>query len=331
MLIQCAVTLVVVAIGYYVSKASLTADTEIINGQITGKNSEHVSCEHSYQCHCHTVYSTDSNGKRHSDRECDTCYEHNYDVDWNISSSIGSFTISRVDSQGVFTPPRWDRVIIGEPASKSISYENYVKAAKFSLFNFSDSLEQDKKYAALIPSYPEVYDYYHINRVLTVGLSLPEQQQMNLLLNYQLRSLGPQKQANIILVVVKTADPMYRYALERAWIGGKKNDIIVIIGVSEYPKIDWVDTITLAKDSGNELLQVKMRDEVLALHTVDNAANITNTIASMVATDFHRKRMKDMKYLESEIQPSMTAMVILYILTVLINAGLTWYFYNNEV
>jgi len=330
MLIQCAVTFIVVASGYYLSKANLISATEILNGQITAKNSERVSCEHSYECHCHRVYDTDSGGRRSSHRECDTCYEHSYDVDWNVTSTVGEFTIDRVDRQGLFAPPRWSQIARGEPASKSISYKNYVKGAKFSLFNFGE-LANDKRFATLIPAYPQVYDYYRINRVLALGLVLPDQQSLNALLNDQLRILGPQKQANVILVVVNTAEPSYRYALERAWIGGEKNDIIVIIGMTEYPKIAWVDTITLAKDSGNELLQVKMRDELLALQTLDNPVIVTAKIASVISTDFHRKHMKDLKYLEAEIQPSMTAMMILYIVTVLLNVGLTWCFYNNEV
>ena len=61
-------------------------DREVWNGVVSSKDSEHVSCSHSYQCNCHE--SCSGSGKDKSCHEsCDTCYEHSYDVDWNVFTS----------------------------------------------------------------------------------------------------------------------------------------------------------------------------------------------------------------------------------------------------
>lgn len=329
MLIQFGITVVFVVAAYYISKANLTSDVEILNGQVTGKNYQHVSCSHSYSCHCYTYYTTDSKGRSTSHEHCDTCYEHAYDIDWNVLTNVGNLEIDRIDRQGVDTPPRWSNVYIGEPASTSKNYDNYIKGAKFSIFNYKDN-QLDQKYAKMIPNYPSVYDYYRINRVVPVGILIPNMIALNQGLNNQLRILGPQKQANIVMVIVNTTDPAYRYALERAWIGGKKNDIIIVIGMTYYPQIAWVDVITLGKDAGNEMLQVQLRDQLLKLQSIEKADNVISIIGSTVASDFHRKRMKDYEYLKEEIQPSMTALIIISVLTLLCNIGLTIFFYKNR-
>lgn len=318
---QFVVTVLIVSLAYYLAKADLKSDTEILNGQITAKESVHVSCSHSYSCHCHT----DKKGNEH----CDTCYEHAYDIDWNVNSTVGQFTIDRVDRRGTDEPPRWEAVQAGESSSKPHHFENFIKGAKFSIFNYTDN-EIDKKFAAMIPSYPVVFDYYRVNRVIPVGVNVPNTNELNRLLNDQLRSIGPQKQANIVMVIVKTDDPNYRYALERAWIGGKKNDIVIVIGVTEYPKINWVDVITLGKNSNNELLQVQLRDQLMSLQTINDSATIINNVASIVNSDFHRKHMKDYAYLDNEIQPSMTVMMILFVFTLLCNIGVTIYFVKHQ-
>src|SRR5690349_2291120 len=63
--------LVVAASSAGIVSCSSKHDTEILNGRVTSKTRQEVSCRHSYQCHCHQVCS--GSGKRRScSEECDT-------------------------------------------------------------------------------------------------------------------------------------------------------------------------------------------------------------------------------------------------------------------
>ena len=205
-----------------------TSDNEIWNGWITSKKQEWTSCSHSYSCNCHEVCS--GSGKNRScSNQCDTCYEHSNDWNWMVyTSNNESIDIDRVDRQGVFTPPRWAAIRMDEPTARSHRYTSYIKAAPDSLFRHQGLAE---KYAGKIPKYPgEVYDYYHINRLVTQGLSASYPEVWNDGLEKINADLGAKKQVNMIVVLTSEADTWY-YALEQSWIGGKKNDVILVIGV----------------------------------------------------------------------------------------------------
>lgn len=117
------------AIGNHLDKL----DTEIISGQVEGKKQVKVSCSHSYKCHC---YTTCSGGKtRTCTQHCSTCYDHPYDFDWDVYTTIGEFEINRVDRQGTTEPPRWTQIKVADPVAREHSYVNYIKVAPDSLFN----------------------------------------------------------------------------------------------------------------------------------------------------------------------------------------------------
>lgn len=96
-------------------------DTQILSGRVTDKIKESVSCEHSYSCNCIRT----CNGKSCS-THCSTCYEHSNDYDYNIHSTIGTFTClvspnffnnsdnisSYDDLSGIVTPSTIVRLIL---------------------------------------------------------------------------------------------------------------------------------------------------------------------------------------------------------------------------
>lgn len=308
-------------------------DTGIINGQVTGKERVKVSCGHSYRCNCYTTCS--STGKtRTCTQHCSTCYEHSYDVDWRVYTSVGNLEIDRINRQGTKEPPRWTMVQIGEPASNTQSYVNYVKAAPKSLFAM-DNLEGDAaKYGALIPKYPRIYDYYRINHVIQVGVTYPQAKELNDLLSMALRTLGPSKQVNINVLFVKTTDTNYRYALERAWLGGKKNDVNVIVGMDANNTFSWVDTMTFGKNAGNEMLAVLLRDRIKDLvsrQQFGNATMLSDVLVNTITSNFHRKAMKDFEYLKEDYSPSDTAIIWFVIIQLLVLTGTTIFFYHFEL
>lgn len=299
------------------------ADTEMLNGHVTSKASQRVSCSHDYCCQeCKTC---DSKGSNCSTYCCQTCFEHSYDVDWNVQTTVGGLTIDRIDRQGVKEPPRFTRVILGEPATLSHWYTNYIKAAPDSLFNEQGLVEEYEQNKHL-PVHPEVYDYYRADRLVLVGASVDPNEW-----NYELSKLndrvGTTKQANVI-VVLTTENEKFYYVLRQKWVGGKKNDIIVIIGLDAAgSSIKWARVMSWAQD---DIFNVKLRDDILALDTL-NRENVLQTVEKDVVKWFQRKPMADFEYLESSITPTKTEFVIAFIINLIISIGITFYVMNNNI
>lgn len=150
------VGLVLTFAAFYGGKATKTHDTEILNGQVTHKEKNRVSCSHSYSCHCRT----DSKGNT----SCDTCYEHSHDYNWDVYSTVGELTIDRIDRQGAHEPPRWTVVMPGQPVAMDHGYTNYVKAVPESVFRVDTIYSKEKLKNIPVPGYPlNVYDYHYVD------------------------------------------------------------------------------------------------------------------------------------------------------------------------
>ena len=297
-----------------------TGDTEIINGEVVRKEQEKVSCSHSYSCNCKQVTSCSGSGKNRScstSTVCETCYEHSNDWDWNLITNIGTIEIDRIDRQGKHMPPRWGTAKPGDPVAMTHWYKNYVKAVPESLFNANDN-SLIAKFSSQIPVYPlGIYDYHHIDRVLSIGVPVPDLKQYNMRLSNMLKELGPTKQANIVVVFVKNADPNYTNALKASWLGGKKNDIVVVIGSTEFPNIDWVGVIAWSK---NELFKVELRDAIYDLKEI-NQDKVMSTIHATVKRGYVRQSFKEYEYLEDDIHISEDAIFMLMIIQFLLGIG----------
>ena len=297
-----------------------THDTEVWNGVVSGKEQVRVSCSHSYSCNCREVCSGSGNNRSCS-TVCDTCYEHSYDYDWRVYTSNGeTVEIDRIDRQGTQEPPRWTAVRMGEPTSLEHSYTNYIKASPGSLFRHQGLKE---KYAKTLPDYPgNVYDYYRLDRLVTVGLSLPDAAAWNRDLTHINSILGRPKQVNIIVVLVRDQPQDWYYALEEHWIGGKKNDAILVVGVDSELRPQWT---TVMAWTTNELFKVKLRDDIMTEATLDRDA-VMAALANNVRETYVRKPMKDFEYLSSQITPSTVEWVITLVIGLLVAVGLIIFF-----
>jgi hypothetical protein len=297
------VSALVIIAAFAVSHGVKTSDTEIWNGKITSKDRVHGSYVRTYDCNC--VQSCSGSGSSRScTTTCQTCTEDHYTVNWQCGSTVGPYTIDSADwtNSGVYalpSPRRWVDIGIGDPVARSHSYTNYVQAVPESLFRPSGETLK-KQFASLIPAYPsDVFDFYRINRFLTPGYSTPDAPAWNASLSELLKDRGPKKQVNAVIVVAKTADANYAYALRDAWLSAKKNDVVLVIGSSAWPKIDFVDVISWTK---NELFKVQLRDSVMALGTIQRQP-ILDILATQIDTNFERRHMSEFKYLEAEIDP----------------------------
>lgn len=318
----------IATIGYAIAVSSQTSDTEILNGHVTAKKQNRVSCEHSYRCNCYTSCSG-SGSSRSCTQHCSTCYEHSYDYDWDVYTTVGNLTIDRVNRQGTKEPPRWTAVQIGEPASRPHTYTNYLKGAPNSLFNMKMAESEMNEWKSRIPQYRQVYDYYRFDHAIDVNAGIPNIKQWNAALADILRQLGPAKQVNVTAVFIKGTSREYKEVIERAWLGGKKNDVTILFGVNGT-KIEWVEAFTFGKTTGNEMLAVLLRDELQKVGDVRNVPAAINVIHKTITTSFKRVEMQKYEYLKSSIRPSVGAMVAVTIIQLLSLIGLTWWAANNE-
>lgn len=294
--------------AFYMGKGLQTSDTQILNGQVTSKAREHGHYLRPYECNCTMQTTCSGSGANQScstTRVCQTCYEDRYTVTWDCQSTIGRFGIDHLDwsSSGVYNEPdpqRYTSIANGDPVSRTNGYTNYIKAVPGSLFRPAQETLRTQ-FASMIPSYPDrIHDIYRINRVVGVGVSVPDANRWNAALSEMLKTLGPSHQVNAVVVFAKTDDPNYFYALQDAWINGKKNDVVLVVGVNGLSQAPlWVDVMALTK---NSLFQVKLADRVRALHTL-TPDTVVPALAETIRSDFQRRPMADFKYLEAEIDP----------------------------
>lgn len=318
-LIQILVVALLMTGGYFAARYQSTSDTEIWNAEVASKERKRVSCEHSYTCNCVTV----SCGKDCSTTVCQTCYEHSYDVSWYVFTTADEwFTIDRINRQGTSEPPRWTKVRTGDPTALQHSFTNYIKANPWSLLN---KTEEGTQYA--IPAYPiGVYDYHYSDRFVHVD-PIEASPEWNAKLQRLNSSLGVEKKVNIIIVVTKESES-FSYALQNAWLGGKKNDLIVVIGSKDGHSIDWARVVSW---SHSELLKVEVRDALLEIGSLDERDAIIAMLNEQVKKGFVRMNMEDYKYLMAGMEPSETVMWILLVVGLLISTGLSWLFYTQDI
>lgn len=324
--INLGVGVLVVLAGYYGSRYAQGYDIEIHNGRLTSKTSEHVSCEHSYSCNCREIC-TGSGKDRSCSTTCDTCYEHSYDVDWKLKTEVGDIKVSRVDRRGIFEPPRFSRAQPGDPVSVAKSYQNYIKAAPDSLFSKATEQTLKAQFEGRLPAYPDdVHDLHYVNRVIVQGVPVPDVARWNSDLQELLATLGPKKQVNAVLVMTNEVNPNFAEALRAAWLGGKKNDVVVVLGMPQYPEIAWTRVFSW---TDRELFKVELRDDLQELHTLDRAA-VMATLRKHIERDFVRKSMKDFAYLQNEVEPPLWLVVLLALGSLGVSVGVSMYFARNS-
>jgi len=318
---------------FQLGKYGQTIDTEVWNGQITAKKRHHDKYVESYECNC-TTYSCGTSKSPQTCETCSTCYRDHFTVEWYANSTVGKIRFDYFDrtSRSVYLSPdpsSFKRCKVGQPAALEKTYTNYVQAVPQSLFH-DDSTQADQ-FVGKIPAYPRVYDFYRINRVINVDskVSAANVKKINDDLNIALKTLGATKQANIVVVLTEIDDPSYRYAIENAWLGGEKNDIVIMVGLDD-DNITWVDIMTWALNSGNELFHVTLRDGILKTKTLD-PATFTPLVVQTIGKLYDRPHMKEYEYLADEIDPPTWVFIVAWIISIFGSIGLTLIFRRTDI
>lgn len=303
-------------------------DKEIWSGEVTNKYSEKVHCRHDYSCNCRSVASgKDSKGHTTYTTKCDTCYEHSYDVDWIVESNLNDTTyIDTIDRRGLKEPPRWSAVKVGDPYSIEKVFMNPLLSNNQTIMK--DIPDSSNKYLPIVPEYPEVYDYYKYNRVISIGSPPVNSVEINQSLNEKMRVWGPKKQANVIAVFVsnKITEDFF-YALRAKWVDGKKNDAVVVTQILPDGTVGWVRVMSRSE---NKQFDYQIKFDVDAMHLYDKDKFVA-IVDNAVMKSFKRENFKEKySYLNYEYQISTLQLLVILFIMFAANLGMSIYFYKTD-
>lgn len=347
MLIQMGVGVLAVAMMWGVTAISTAMykpyDTEVLNGQITGKDvnrmvcikDTYTGCTNSYSCDCYTVCTptTDSKGNvtgQSCTTHCSTCYRYPWEQDWYAIADINpNISISRVDAQGAKTPPRWTAVKIGEPASTTSRFVNWLKPNTGTLFKDGGIFAE--RYKEIIPAYPKINDLYRVNRVLGVQTTVPNHKAWNDGFNTSLKTLGPKKELNIVMVVAKDVPREFSDGVQYAWHGLKQNDAVLFYGLDKNGNVSWVRVMSWAASAIFDVEVTRVMEASLGkpFASVDPVSTVSS-VERIALAKFERKPMEEFEYLKKNIKPPIGWMIFAGLLVLGLSIAAAAYFHHND-
>lgn len=303
------VTYIVFGTTWALGRYSAAYAQEIWNGQVTSKSPIEKSCPSgwvSYKDDFCDNYSTRIVSHQTCDKDsCTTTYdtEYNYTYDtetrWYVNSNIDEqWEIKRVNARGDKMPPRYEQVQIGDPVSKTNWYNNWILAASDSIHHVGQS--EMNEYAASVPAYPiKIYDYYKIDRIINIDVPAIDTT-ANEYLSKKLSILGPKYQMNAIIIFADSSKYSLEFTnvIQKVWKGFNKNDVVIVVGVSQDYKVSWARVFSWSK---NNMFEVQIRNDILSKrNNVITPAEVID-ILDKQSHMFERRSFKDFEYLKHSI------------------------------
>jgi len=296
--------------GFFSARWGAVQDVEKWGGEIVSKDHGTEPC-----CHCYEVCQTctDSDGNSYSCNCVEVC-PHAHDYWWSVGVSTGDRIVMRSCEPNKRNSPRaWDDAYVGEPASVEHLYTNYLLADPESVFRQSDVAPT----AASVPPYPRVHGYYKADQAINLGTRMPVAD-WNMGLRELNADLGAGKQVNVIVIATNDGDPRYADTVERAWLYGKKNDLVFVLGVGgDADTIDWARVVTISRVEG---LKVAARDELPGMRLSDVEGTLGH-IRELTYHRFERTPMAEFEYLMAAAKPKPWMLWLLYLTAILGSAA----------
>lgn len=332
MAIQFSITAVILIGLTFAGFSSLTSDEMMVNGVVTEVKPRKENCNmywSDYRDNFCTNYRTRQvrdgqtcttvNNKRSCTPKYKTQYKSVYPWErrYFINTTLYEYEIDRVDHQGASTPPRFASTKIGDPVTAMVTYTNYIKGAASTLFN--QKLED-------VPEikYPQVYDYYHVDRVFYIDLTPPPFiKEWNL--DLERINSGFRKSGANVIINVTSKSQVWAETLSQSWDAHNINDIVITIGVQDE-KIVWVDVRDWSSD---KMLGVVTRDLIMMLPRVDKDM-INQIIEVTVPKHYKPQKMEDFEYLVDDTSAPTWLLVVAGITLLLITPATTWFLSNNN-
>lgn len=332
--VQLGATGVVLLMVMFAGTASQTYDTQLINGVVTNKDIRQETCPTGWR-NTTDGFCTEYRTRRvKTGRSCSgtgehrTCHDtyktqYKYIYPWErkylVTADISNYEITRVDSQGVNTPPRFAEVQIGDPVTSAQSYTNYIQGAASSLLN-------QKNIDHIDYPYPEVTDYYHVDRVAYVNYTgdpnyIKAWNRSLSKVNSDLRKTG----ANVLILVTGNTQD-WAESLAQSWDAHNINDVVIVVGMTGN-EISWVDVRSWSRE---KLVNIELRDQILDLKTLDSA-KINSIVAAVVKEEYVLSDMTEFEYLKDDIDVPTWALVLAFIVLLVGTPALSYVFFKNNV
>lgn len=320
------VPIIAIIIAKLVSTATQTRDTEYWNSYgVQATYYERWNEWIEEQC----CAEEDSSGNCISWYDCSYCEEH--PAYWQITDNLGktyrynSRDFERaavmwnnrnfkdmhrdyhtVDGDAYVT--RYDRKFEHTiPICKQYTYENRIQCSK-SVMNFDDvDTGVIRQYG--LYSYPAYNSIYHYNPIQGVSDRKATER-----LRWHNAHLGKKKQVHMMILVFH--DQPIRAALlqEQHWKRGNKNEFILCIGRKKgEKKTKWAKVISWT-DVKDVMVRVARKTKQMEYDMV----KIVDMMADEVDKHFIRKQFADFSYIR--VEPTTTAIVITYLVTLLVTA-----------
>lgn len=198
-----------------------------------------------------------------------------------------------------------------EPVNVSYSYENRVQASR-SVFSYQKISEEEAKQLGLF-EYPEVSLFNYPSVLGDCGEGTKE---ANERLRFHNSMLGRSKQLRMWILCTDQADPAFGQLQESYWVGGNKNEVVLILGKGWSHIFSWTD---------NKAPLIEVRDFA---NQNRSPAQIADAMGEKLGADFVRKNFEDFSYLT--IETPTWAIVITFLVTLLTNVGLSYFIVHNE-
>ncbi len=220
------------------------------------------------------------------------------------------------------------------PATYQAVCANYVKAAR--PIRVRRLLELPDK--DLVRPYPPItlgtYGPIVAERIVSANVTLPPTWivEVNSSLNSALSTVGPEKQVNVIVYVANTADENFVTTIDEQWIGGKKNDVVVICGVTHFPAVRFVGVLAWTHGTS---FQEKLRERIIGMETVADGKRFASTIIDQIkqpdfAAGYVRVPMREFAHLVRDIKLPWWAHLLTVIVVGVGSFLLTICFRNNK-
>jgi hypothetical protein len=347
-------TLVIIGLYFlFFSTSAKLMDTEIWNGSVS--RAEYYEPWTELQTHYDSVADgKDSKGRTKYKRVKRTERVY-HGPKWELGTSVGEVSVSngiyrnyvnRFSGETKKNLFHLNQVSLGDgnmfyvyvhdvPASVEKPFVNYLKASE-SVQKVSGFVSQ---YKSILRPYPTVsnngYGSIDLYRVIDAGANAPKgwKDSVDHQLDLALISLGALKQANILVYLVGTSDLKAAYAIKENWVGGKKNDIIVIIGASHFPKIDFVHVLAW---TDVELFKIELRDRVMNLKELTDGKALADTITSQIIKSpetggFKRLKMASLEYLIGDIKLPMWCQILIVLIGLGTSYGISVFLVKNDI
>lgn len=199
------------------------------------------------------------------------------------------------------------------PTAVQHDYINFLKASKS--IKLRSGLT--KNYTHLLKPYPTIgssnYGNIFLNRVVKADVDVPNEwiNAVNQQLNMALVNLGSYKEVNLLVYIVNSSDRGFIHALEEHWTYGKKNDVTLIIGMTEFPNVKWANAMVF---SGNEGLVADLSSSVEQMSDLTDPKNFSTNFLRHVSEKFKRVPMATMDHLLHDIEIPFWALLVMILL-----------------